>query len=313
MARPVPPPMGPGGYPAPGVHGLPAQQQQQSQQMQHNGSNPSLMHGHPGGPKPQSDMYASMPPQAGKLAPGQMPPQGQLQQSNTQVYGSWAGPVPTSYESGPKKEIKLCETNKEKLMYQTLADVFAILKAADHLERAWRKSSVSDENYTKEMWKLINQFKSIRDANKETLPDPLRFIEEYKMDIPSGMHRLLVVGLPATVEHGEGGTNTAASKEKEKTGRNIAQATASFITAMDAVKLNMVAVDQLLPLLTDLVENLHKVDRLGDVEGKDRLKTWLAKLNSMRAVDTLNSADVRQLSLDLENCYASFHRKLDEL
>lgn len=56
----------------------------------------------------------------------------------------------------------------------------------------------------------------------------------------------------------------------------MAETVQFFITAMDSLKLKMAAVDQLHPILTDLVECLSKIPALGDFEGKHKLKNWWA-------------------------------------
>lgn len=55
-------------------------------------------------------------------------------------------------------------------------------------------------------------------------------------------HRLVVVGLPATVEHGAGRSGAPNSAAV------VAEITAAFITCLDSVRLNMLAVDQVRPL-----------------------------------------------------------------
>jgi ESCRT-I complex subunit VPS28 len=41
-----------------------------------------------------------------------------------------------------------------------------------------------------------------------------------------------------------------------------------------------------------------------------KIKKWLQKLNSMRAVDEINEEDSRQLYLDLDSAYTEFTRFL---
>lgn len=48
-----------------------------------------------------------------------------------------------------------------------------------------------------------------------------------------------------------------------------------FITLMDSLKLNMMAVDQIHPFLSDLMQSLNKVTILpADFEGKIKIKQW---------------------------------------
>mmetsp|Transcript_13647 Transcript_13647/g.29549 ORF Transcript_13647/g.29549 Transcript_13647/m.29549 type:complete len:338 (+) Transcript_13647:109-1122(+) len=266
---------------------------------------------------PQHQPHPQMSPVYGHAATGVphaqthaqgLSPAMQSQGQNAQNSYSGSGTL-----SGTRKgeEVRLWENNRERQRYSTMAEMFALFKVAEQLERAWQKSAVTDDDYTREMWKVINQFKATRDSSKDYVPDLMRFAQEYNMDVPAALHRLLVSGVPATVEHGDGSATKA--KEKEKTGKLIAQIVAGFISAMDSLRLNFNAVDQIQPVILDLVNTLNRMDGLTNFNGKLKLKEWLAKLNMMRAVDTLSEDDTRQLTHDLETALAEFHTKLDEL
>lgn len=77
----------------------------------------------------------------------------------------------------------------------------------------------------------------------------------YNMQCPMAAKRLIYSGMPATIEHnvrpGRGATAGAAIA--------VAETVQHFITAMDSLKLNMAAVDQIYPLLSDLVQAMMKV------------------------------------------------------
>jgi hypothetical protein len=71
-------------------------------------------------------------------------------------------------------------------------------------------------------------------------------------------------------------TSTHIPADRVSTGTKIvAETVQNFITAMDSLKLHMVAVDQLQPLLHDLMDSLNKVSSLPpEWEGKTKLKNW---------------------------------------
>ena len=49
----------------------------------------------------------------------------------------------------------------------------------------------------------------------------------------------------------------------------------NYITLMDQIKLSLVAVDQIHPLLSDLLEALNKIPTLpSDFEGTRKIKDW---------------------------------------
>jgi len=81
---------------------------------------------------------------------------------------------------------------------------------------------------------------------------------------------------------------------------------------MDSLKLNMVAIDQVHPLLSDLLQSLNKVSLMGKFEGKEKIREWLITLNKLKATDELDENQVRQLLFDLEGAHSSFYRCLSE-
>ncbi|CAN1284378.1 Vacuolar protein sorting-associated protein 28 homolog 2 [Linum perenne] len=122
------------------------------------------------------------------------------------------------------------------------------------------------------------------------------------MDCPAAINRLVTSGVPATVEHRA--TVAASSTTSAAT---VAECVQNFITAMDSLKLNMVAVDQVHPLLSDLSGSLNKLGILPpDFEGKVKMREWLSRLAKMGASDELTEQQSRQLHFDLESSYNSF-------
>ncbi|XP_068660092.1 vacuolar protein sorting-associated protein 28 homolog 1-like [Aristolochia californica] len=199
-------------------------------------------------------------------------------------------------------EVKLWNDKREREMYENFADLFAIVKTTEKLEKAYVRDIVSSQVYETECLKLIAQFKTLTSSLKDSIPSIERFVETYKMDCPSALNRLLVSGVPATVEH-----RTSASASTATSAATVAECVQHFITAMDSLKLNMVAVDQVHPLLSDLSASLNKLNILPpDYEGKVKMKEWIGKLSKMGAADELTEQQARQLHFDLESSYNSF-------
>eukprot|EP01126_Amoeba_proteus_P044189 TRINITY_DN4897_c0_g1_i15.p1 TRINITY_DN4897_c0_g1~~TRINITY_DN4897_c0_g1_i15.p1 ORF type:complete len:101 (-),score=21.53 TRINITY_DN4897_c0_g1_i15:96-398(-) len=88
----------------------------------------------------------------------------------------------------------------------------------------------------------------------------------------------------------------------------VAETVQHFITLMDSLRLNIGDVDEIQPLLIELVDSVEK--SLSVFEGKDRLYKWLSLLNTMKASQQLDEEQRRQMAHDLENAYSSFHRSL---
>ncbi|MCO5568472.1 hypothetical protein L7F22_022171 [Adiantum nelumboides] len=198
-------------------------------------------------------------------------------------------------------EVKLWSDKREREMFDNYADLFAIIKTTEKLEKAYVRDVISPADYEPACTKLIAQFKTLWSSLKDTVPDVERFMNTYKMDCPAALNRLLVSGVPATVEH------KGASSSESGSAVAVAECVQHYITAMDSLKLNMVAVDQVHPLLLDLLSSLNRVPLLpADFEGKVKTRDWISKLNKMGASDELNEQQSRQLLFDLDSSYNAF-------
>ncbi|XP_074269942.1 vacuolar protein sorting-associated protein 28 homolog 1 [Silene latifolia] len=199
-------------------------------------------------------------------------------------------------------EVKLWNDKREREMYENFAELYAIIKATEKLEKAYIRDVITPSDYETECHKLIAHYKTLSSSLKDSVPSIERFIDIYKMDCPSALNRLVTSGVPATVEH-----RAAASATAGTSAAVVAECVQNFITAMDSLKLNMVAVDQVFPLLSDLSGSLNKLSILPpDFEGKTRMKEWLGRLSKMGASDELTEQQSRQLHFDLESSYNSF-------
>jgi ESCRT-I complex subunit VPS28 len=184
-------------------------------------------------------------------------------------------------------------------MYDNLANLYSIIKTTEALEKAYVRDAISAKDYKAQCTKLITQFKAAQTLTKESAPDIRKFMEEYRLDCKAAYQRLVVEGVPIS-----GG-------QADDSARTIAETVQFFITAMDSLKLGMLAVDQVQPLLGDLLEALSKVSNLPpDWEGKVRVQSWLSKLHTMQAHEELDEDQGRQMLFDLDNAYTEFHKSL---
>lgn len=201
-------------------------------------------------------------------------------------------------------------TAKERKRWVALAEFFAIIKTVEHLENARIKSAISRDEYTAKCSNLIAQFKDAESAllTESAISTTSDFVKEYSMDVPYAMERLVKYGVPATVLH-------RAHDEQDAIGRarQAAEITQCFITAMDALKLEQRAVDEVQPLISDVMDRLTKCEGLpkGFI-GLENTRTWLITFNGMRASEELTDEQVRQLLHDLDNSYSAFFRFLGE-
>jgi hypothetical protein len=80
------------------------------------------------------------------------------------------------------------------------------------------------------------------------------------------------VGVPATIEH---------SVNVQSSAKNVAETVQFFITLMDSLKLNVIAVDEIHPQLSDLLQTLNK-SSIADIKGKQKIRDWLIELNQKK-------------------------------
>lgn len=202
-------------------------------------------------------------------------------------------------------EIKLYENGKERKRAEELADLYAIIKTTESLEAAFSRDAINSSEYTSACTKLIAQFKTTESVllSSGAIESAEKFFREF-LDCPRARNRLLVVGVPATVVH--------ATHDDRAEAVIVAETVQGFITAMDSLKLNQRAVDEVQPLISELMNSLTRVKGITSetFAGSKKLADWLSKLNQLRAVEEIDDDEARQLVFDLEAAYNDFHRFL---
>lgn len=205
--------------------------------------------------------------------------------------------------------VRLSSNKKEREAYENYADLFAIFKTTEKLERAYVRDAISSKDYEPACQKLIGQYKTLWETLRDTVPDVQQFLAHYNMQCPMAAKRLIQSGMPATLEHGK-----PRSSQGSHAAVSIAGSVQAFITTMDSLKLNMAAVDQVFPLMSDLLTNLNKVEGFpAEFQGKEKVKSWISKLHSMPASQELTENESRQLLFDLESSYNDFMVVLPQL
>jgi ESCRT-I complex subunit VPS28 len=126
-----------------------------------------------------------------------------------------------------------------------------------------------------------------------------------QMEVPRATERIRI-GLPSTVT---APSIAAASSSNGSNGTLILEATQDFITFLDALKLGLLAKDQLHPLLSDLIQSVNKVTDK-DFDGRGKIVQWLIALNHMRATEELSEDQARELELDMNSAYQGFKATL---
>ncbi|TFK20266.1 vps28 protein [Coprinopsis marcescibilis] len=199
------------------------------------------------------------------------------------------------------EEVRLYSSNAEREKYNLLATLFGIIVALDYLERAYVRDSITAVEYSPACTRLLSQYKTMLKLVEDEVPSIEEFMAKYRMDHPAALHRIKV-GVPATVEH--------SSEAGPETAKWVAATTQSFITLMDALKLKMLAKDQLHSYLQELVTGFARFKGSKDWEGKSKMVSWLITLNGMKASEELTEEQSRQFFFDVDHAYAEFYRSL---
>lgn len=201
-------------------------------------------------------------------------------------------------------EIELFDSGRERETYDNLGDLYSIIMATESLERAYARNAVTREEYTSECNKLISQFRVAERVALGKSMSAETFMQVYQLDCPRAADRLLRIGVPEQM---------LSNQDSHKTAITVAETAERFITTMDALKLETTAVDELQPLLSDLMNALTRLpDIPNEFEPNRIVQSWLQKLNLMRAVDEIDESDSRQLYMDLDSAYQDFKRYLED-
>lgn len=212
------------------------------------------------------------------------------------------------------QEVKLADTRAERDLQDSLAEIFSIIVTLDELEKAFLKDAIPEADYTEICERSLKQYKSL--VADETVSKAFVGLEEFKaewdLEVPRATERIRV-GMPSTTLATTSGpapsNNTGGGGGKNTSGTLIFEATENFITFLDALKLGMLAKDQLHPLLTDVIQSVNKVTTQ-EFDSRGKIVQWLITLNQMKATEELSEDQARELDLDINSAYQGFKSTL---
>jgi ESCRT-I complex subunit VPS28 len=212
----------------------------------------------------------------------------------------------TTAETKPR--IKLYENARDRRAIDQLADLYAIFKATEHLEVSYARDAISKEAYTDACSELITQFKTVEPTLKQTPhANATAFLEYYNAttECTRAMRRLLQDGVPATVVHQDHSVSNNSQAVV------VAETVSNFITVIDSLKLNIMAVDELTMLMVTLMGNLNRtVGVPDDFAPKLKVHQWVKLLQSMAATAEITEDQARQLELDMNTSYSHYFQSL---
>eukprot|EP00941_MAST-03F_sp_MAST-3F-sp1_P004829 g4829.t1 len=209
---------------------------------------------------------------------------------------------------GAQRELKLYSSAEERSKLDDLATLYSIVRAIDLLESSFTKDFLSQKDYSTSCYKLLQQYKTQEAAcvRSRSISSIEEFLSKYGFGCSLALERIRV-GAPATAVI----SNPGESSQSQFVVMEVVQ---FMLTCMDALKLAQgsgAAVDDILPLLRDVVSSLNKLPNLpANFSGKRKPMQWMLKLNSMRASELLDEDSMRQMYLDLEDSYKQLHEML---
>jgi len=202
----------------------------------------------------------------------------------------------------------LSTTNAERDLYDSLAEIYSIIITLNALEKAYLKDSITEGDYTDTCSRLLKQYKSnlANETVTRAFGDLDSFTKEWQMECSRAVERLRV-GIPATVEQGPSHKPSQQGDFADAT--LVINATETFITLLDAIKIGLVEKDTLHPLLVEIIQAVNKVTDI-DFESKGKIVQWLITLNQMRAAEKLNDEQAREFEFDMQQAYHGFKSTL---
>uniref|UniRef100_A0A8V5H2U1 Vacuolar protein sorting-associated protein 28 homolog n=2 Tax=Melopsittacus undulatus TaxID=13146 RepID=A0A8V5H2U1_MELUD len=198
------------------------------------------------------------------------------------------------------EEVKLYKNAREREKYDNMAELFAVVKTLQALEKAYIKDCVTPNEYTAACSRLLVQFKAaLKQVQGNEISSIDEFCRKFRLDCPLAMERIKE-DRPITIKDDKGNLN-----------RCIADIVSLFITVMDKLRLEIRAMDEIQPDLRELMETMNRMSHLPpDFEGRHKVNQWLQTLSGMSASDELDDSQVRQMLFDLESAYNAFNRFL---
>ncbi|KAG5439581.1 hypothetical protein PCANB_002157 [Pneumocystis canis] len=209
--------------------------------------------------------------------------------------------------------IRLDETPTEYNLWESLSDVYVIIRCLEFLEKAYLRDIISSEQYTSTCLRLLAQYKTVlKSPLIEHVFDSLdTFCSTYEISCFHAIYRLKL-GIPMTMEHAT--SNIASSQtqlQSTVSAKQVAEVVQNFITFMDALRLKYTAKDQLHPLLSELMTSLNAATQ-ETFEGRGTIVRWLIHLNNMAATDEITAQQSREMLFDIERIYNDFYKSLSK-
>lgn len=199
------------------------------------------------------------------------------------------------------EEVKLFRLPSERERYDNMADCYSLINTIQCLEKAYIKDAVTSKEYTAACSKLLTQYKAAFKQIDKEFGTPEQFLKKYRFECRAALDRIKE-DRPITIKDDKGNTHAC-----------IAEIVGSFITILDALRMGMKSMDELLPDMKDLHETMGRLTILPPTfEGSNRVKAWIDKLSKMGASDVLDAGEIRQMTYDFDTSLSEFNKFLKD-
>ncbi|NWU88208.1 VPS28 protein, partial [Onychorhynchus coronatus] len=190
----------------------------------------------------------------------------------------------------PPQEVKLYKNAREREKYDNMAELFAVVKTLQALEKAYIKDCVSPNEYTAACSRLLVQFKAaLKQVQGSEISSIDDFCRKFRLDCPLAMERIKE-DRPITIKDDKGNLNRCIADIVSVRLRGVGVTGGGegvipvipailfpqlFITVMDKLRLEIRAMDEIQPDLRELMETMNRMSHLPpDFEGRQKVNQW---------------------------------------
>jgi ESCRT-I complex subunit VPS28 len=191
-------------------------------------------------------------------------------------------------------------TPEEKEFFESEAIVYSIIRTVEVLEKAHLSDKITEDEYNSLCRNLINKYKTLVDSLGSSYPGLEGFLQKYSLSASCKLAcKRLQLGITALDAYG-------TESDRPRTS-NIIAVTQCFITANNALQLEMRGVRDLIPILQEVITTLGKVTGVpSSYQGGATIQEWLIKLSKKKVSDELTAEELQELEFDIDQAYRKF-------
>lgn len=214
-------------------------------------------------------------------------------------------------------EQKVYLSKSERMHSDYLSDLYAVVLQIEKLEKANLREYITSAEYDETLRRLLAKFKDVEGqlTGSEWFGGQSGAMDEFWRTYCG---KCLAARKRVREGHPKDAAEAAAlraqqqeAQEKQhKNSAKIFETGQLFVTLVDCIKLNNTTIDELFPILSDIVANLRR--GFAGFELLPKLEVWFQRMEAMHPSDTLQERDSRELAFDLVRANEAFRRFLQD-